>query len=77
MKVTKGVSENSDASLADVFEAYIGALFLDQGLMSCSQFCDKFLLPEASKSNILKPNIPELVGGLRCFIYAGGWTSVG
>lgn len=36
----------SDSVIADTFEAYIGALYLDQGLPSCKQFLQNYLFPK-------------------------------
>lgn len=43
-----GGRENSSL-LADVFEALVGALFLDQGIKSVEEFLDLILLPKASE----------------------------
>ncbi|MBU7592085.1 ribonuclease III [Metabacillus halosaccharovorans] len=37
------------ALLADVFEAFIGALYLDQGLDAVVQFLDKFVIPKVDE----------------------------
>jgi len=37
------------ALLADVFEAFIGALYLDQGLEAVVQFLDKFVIPKVDE----------------------------
>lgn len=36
----------SDSVIADTFEAFIGALYLDQGLPSCKQFLQTHLFPK-------------------------------
>lgn len=33
------------ALLADVFEAFLGALYLDQGMASCQRFLEKYIFP--------------------------------
>ncbi len=33
------------ALLADVFEAFLGALYLDQGMATCQQFLEQFIFP--------------------------------
>jgi ribonuclease-3 len=42
------------ALLADVFEAFIGALYLDQGLEAVKQFLEKFMFPKISEESKLK-----------------------
>ncbi len=50
LKLSKGEDESggreSEPILADTFEAFLGALFLDQGLDSCREFLKKELFPE-------------------------------
>lgn len=36
---------NRHALLADVFEAFLGALYLDQGMATCQQFLEKHVFP--------------------------------
>lgn len=40
---------NRPALLADVFEAFLGALYLDQGLDVCLQFMQKYIYPQISR----------------------------
>lgn len=54
------------ALLADVFEAFIGALYLDQGLEAVVQFLNKFVIPkvdEGAFSHVMdfKSQLQELV----------------
>ncbi len=46
-------SSLSDDMLANTFEAFLGALFLDQGLEAASQFCAKFLIKTQSQIPVL------------------------
>jgi len=39
---------NRQALLADVFEAFLGAMYLDQGMAVCQEFLDKYIFPEIS-----------------------------
>src|SRR5699024_7569999 len=39
---------NRQALLADVFEAFLGAMYLDQGMAVCQQFLDKYIFPHLS-----------------------------
>ncbi|MCF6094359.1 ribonuclease III [Microaerobacter geothermalis] len=43
------------ALLADVFEAFIGALYLDQGLESVFQFLDKYVFPKIEHGDFTQP----------------------
>jgi ribonuclease-3 len=51
LQLSKGEEESrgrqNQSLLADSFEAFIGALFLDQGIDSASEFLNKILLPKA------------------------------
>src|SRR5581483_3224404 len=53
MKLSKGEDEakgrENISLLADCFEAYIGALFLDQGLRACEDFVSDLLLDKAQE----------------------------
>src|SRR5699024_6638706 len=40
---------NRPALLADVFEAFLGALYLDQGLYICLQFMEKYIYPTITR----------------------------
>ncbi|MHA0855928.1 ribonuclease III [Paenibacillus sp. CMAA1364] len=42
------------ALLADVFEAFIGALYLDQGLEAARSFLDRFVFPQVSDNGKLQ-----------------------
>ncbi|RKD24171.1 ribonuclease III [Ammoniphilus oxalaticus] len=42
------------ALLADVFEAFIGALYLDQGLKTVNTFLDKFVFPSIDRGEFTK-----------------------
>ena len=61
LKLSKGEEEsggrNNQSLLADTFEAYLGALFLDQGLESVKKFIYDMVIPRADefiKENKLK-----------------------
>lgn len=61
LKLSKGEERSggrqSDAILANTFEAYVAALYLDQGLEKVTNFLEKYLLPLAhdfAKDNNLK-----------------------
>src|SRR5690606_25713527 len=48
---------NNPSLLADSFEAFIGALFLDQGIEAVKVFIDKTVIPQANdfiEKNLLK-----------------------
>lgn len=51
LRLSKGEEQlkgrENKSLLADSFEAYIGALFIDQGISAVSQFLSKVLLPKA------------------------------
>lgn len=53
LKLSKGEEESqgrqNQSLLADSYEAYTGALFLDQGLPAASEFITQSLLPKAEK----------------------------
>lgn len=53
LKLSKGEEEShgreNQSLLADCFEAFIGALFLDQGLEAAQQFIHEALLPKAEE----------------------------
>src|SRR5690625_1565644 len=36
---------NRQALLADIFEAFLGALYLDQGIEACLQFLEQYIFP--------------------------------
>ncbi|WP_438350106.1 ribonuclease III [Paenibacillus sp. FA6] len=42
------------ALLADVFEAFIGALYLDQGIEAARSFLDRFVFPQVSENGKLQ-----------------------
>lgn len=57
---------NRPALLADVFEAFLGALYLDQGLEACLQFMSKYIYPQISRDALshmmdYKTQLQELV----------------
>lgn len=61
LRLSKGEEESggrqNQSLLADTFEAYLGALFMDQGLDSVKEFIHKIVIPEADKfiqENMLK-----------------------
>lgn len=61
LRLSKGEEEsggrNNQSLLADTFEAYLGALFMDQGLDVAKDFIYKMVIPEADKfikKNMLK-----------------------
>lgn len=61
LKLSKGEEEsggrNNQSLLADVYEAVIGAIFLDQGVSEARQFIEESLLPKAQSfidKNMLK-----------------------
>jgi len=51
LKLSKGEEESkgreNTSLLADCFEAFIGALFLDQGIEEVTKFINRVLLPKA------------------------------
>jgi ribonuclease-3 len=53
LKLSKGEEESkgrqNQSLLADCFEAFIGALFIDQGIDSVSKFLEEVLLPKADE----------------------------
>lgn len=53
LRLSKGEEEsggrNNQSLLADTFEAYLGALFMDQGLEAAKAFIYKMVIPEADK----------------------------
>lgn len=61
LRLSKGEEEsggrNNQSLLADIFEAYIGALFLDQGVKEVEKLISQTILPHAEefiKKNLLK-----------------------
>jgi ribonuclease III len=61
LRLSKGEEEsggrNNQSILADTFEAYIGALFLDQGIEEAQKFINGAVIPRADnfvKNNMLK-----------------------
>jgi ribonuclease-3 len=61
LRLSKGEEEsggrNNQSLLADTFEAYLGALFLDQGIESVKEFIYATVIPQADeflKKNMLK-----------------------
>ncbi|MEX2784331.1 ribonuclease III [Streptococcus sp. H49] len=47
----KSGGRNRDTILGDLFEAFLGALFLDQGLETVSTFLDQVMIPQVEKGN--------------------------
>lgn len=61
LRLSKGEEEsggrNNQSLLADTFEAYVGALFLDQGLDEVKKFINSVVIPKADEfiqTNMLK-----------------------
>lgn len=61
LRLSKGEEEsggrNNQSILADTFEAFIGALFLDQGVDAASKFINSIVIPRANEfieKNLLK-----------------------
>jgi len=53
LKLSKGEDDSggreSEYLLADTFEAFIGALYIDQGIPSCQKFLEETLFPKLEK----------------------------
>ncbi len=65
IKVGKGVGEISDAILADAFESFIAAIYIDLGIDKVKEFCKIYIFPALSTGEFeiidYKSKLQELV----------------